>query len=231
MSVLEIADAAFFDLTTDRAANVSFLEGALKDSSDDPQILWRLARATYDLGLLETTPLETKRSLAFERVTMTTKALELAPDDPNVLKWAAIALSATNEFENAKTKLINVVRIRSLFQRACDVGGDALCHHLLGRCCYQLADMTWMQRTAARALVSEVPTSTYEEALRHFEACESKEPKTHKNNAFYMSQTLIKLKRKKEAKEWIQICILMPNTKGVTDEQLHAQALALDKQL
>lgn len=45
---------------------------------------------------------------------------------------------------------------------------DATTLHLLGRWCFSVANITWIERTAASALFSSPPSSSYEEALGYF---------------------------------------------------------------
>lgn len=52
---------------------------------------------------------------------------------------------------------------------------DGYAHYVLGRWCFQVASVGWIQRKAAAALFASPPESTYEQALEHFFTAESRE--------------------------------------------------------
>lgn len=52
---------------------------------------------------------------------------------------------------------------------------DGYAHYVLGRWCYQVASVGWLQRKAAAALFASPPESSYEQALEHFMKAETRE--------------------------------------------------------
>jgi hypothetical protein len=45
-------------------------------------------------------------------------------------------------------------------------GGDQTLNHLLGRWCYAVASVSWMERKLASAIFATPPESSYDEALK-----------------------------------------------------------------
>ena len=82
-------------------------------------------------------------------------------------------MSDVSEFEGYKKQIANAYVIRDEFLKACELNPqDAVCHFLIGEWCFTVADMGWVQRQAAKALFGTPPSSSYEEALKHFEKAE-----------------------------------------------------------
>lgn len=44
---------------------------------------------------------------------------------------------------------------------------DPTLHHLLGRWCFEVANLSWLERKAAGMLFADPPTATNEEAMEH----------------------------------------------------------------
>ena len=52
---------------------------------------------------------------------------------------------------------------------------DGYAHYVLGRWCFQVASVGWIQRKAAAALFASPPESSYEQALEHFKMAETRQ--------------------------------------------------------
>ena len=86
-----------------------------------------------------------------------------------MFQWKGILLSDVGDYEGSKKKIQNAYIIRDEFVKASELNpNDALCYFLLGEWCYTVSDMSWMLRQAAKAIFGTPPSSTFEEALKHF---------------------------------------------------------------
>lgn len=53
---------------------------------------------------------------------------------------------------------------------------DATSIYMLGQYCYNIADMSWVQRKVASTLFAAPPEASFEEALEYFRKAEEAEP-------------------------------------------------------
>ena len=135
----------------------------------DPNILWRSARAAYYRSM--TTPdesdmvrLESILKKLMESAKVTTSSL--------THKWIAIV---HNAYAVRKGSISDRVEAGLSFERnakrALELDpSDPTLHYLLGRFCFDVAGLTWLERKGAKAVSGkEPPKTTYQEALQHFE--------------------------------------------------------------
>ncbi|XP_010217534.1 PREDICTED: regulator of microtubule dynamics protein 1 [Tinamus guttatus] len=133
-------------------------------TSEDAELLWRLARASRDLAQLSSTSAEEKKQLVYEALEYAKKALERNESNFAAHKWYAICISDVGDYEGIKSKIANAFVIKEHFQRAIELNPkDATSIHLMGIWCYSFADMPWYQRKIAAVLFATPPTSTYKE--------------------------------------------------------------------
>ncbi|EQC40515.1 hypothetical protein SDRG_02405 [Saprolegnia diclina VS20] len=120
--------------------------------------------------------------------------------------------------------------IRDHFMKASELSTtDPMASHLLGRftlciCSTHRSCLSWVERAAARGLAGHLaPHSSFKDALANFLKSEEMRPGHLKMNTWYIVQTYVKLKQKKEAKEWAAKVVAMPN---LLDEDHDIDALA-----
>ena len=173
--------------------------------STNPELLWRLARATRDLANLSVTDATSKKSLTYEAHEYAKRALESAEENYACHKWYAITLSSVGDFEGTKQKISNAYEIQSHFKKAIELNPlDATCYHLLGRWCYTVADVSWFQRKIASAIFDTPPSSSYEEALDYFERAERLDPNFYSMNQLWIAKCYQNLNKKTEVREWLE---------------------------
>ncbi|KAG7377134.1 Regulator of microtubule dynamics protein 1 [Phytophthora pseudosyringae] len=207
-----------------------YLKAELPKYSSSVEILWRLARACNYLVDEKSSPDE-KKALALEGLADAEKAYALKSDSAASNKWMAIMTSTVGNFRDLKEKIAGAYVIRDHIQRAIELDPtDATSHNILGQWCLAFADMTWIEKRAAAALFGTPPTATYEEAVQHFQAAESISPGFWKKNVFLLAQTYMKMKRTKEAAEWVLMAKTVP-IKTKEDEDVARDIAALMKQL
>ncbi|KAJ8308602.1 hypothetical protein KUTeg_013476 [Tegillarca granosa] len=151
----------------------------------DVEYYWRLAKSTYQVGQIEGSRgnEEKKKELLYEAKDLASKAVNL----------------------NEK------VLYNEHIERAIDLNPkDPSNHHLLGRWCFGVYMLSWIERKAAGALYATPPTSTAEEALQHFMEAENLNPGVWKENMLYIAKCYIEVGKYKEAKEWLEKAQRLP---------------------
>ena len=112
-------------------------------------------------------------------------------------KWFAVTLGARGEFVPTNEKIQNGFIFKEHIDKAISLNPtDGSLHHLLGRFCFevslcfgdvtliegvqnvkrdfflQVSSLSWIERKVAATLFSSPPTSSYGEALIHFQTAE-----------------------------------------------------------
>ncbi|OQR95210.1 regulator of microtubule dynamics protein 1-like [Achlya hypogyna] len=213
MSSIEQIDSMWNDHNVARKAVFDFATTTAEAEPENPEVLWRLARSNYEYAIEKSVSKELKKKLTYERLDIATKALELAPESGDCHKWVGISTSEVNEYESVLTKLNSALTIRDHFIKASELSTeDPMASHLLGRWCFRVSDMSWVERAAARGLAGHLaPHSSFEDALANFLKSEEMKPGHLKMNTWFIVQTYAKLKNKTEAKKWAAKVAAMPN--------------------
>uniref|UniRef100_A0A915ERW6 Regulator of microtubule dynamics protein 1 n=1 Tax=Ditylenchus dipsaci TaxID=166011 RepID=A0A915ERW6_9BILA len=150
-------------------------------SSDNPELLWRLARVLCELGKNAENNKEKKR-LFSEALEVAKSALDYESNARDgkcfaAHKWYAIVLNYVSEQEGTKSQIKNSVDVKTHFERAVQLNPlDPTSWHLLGVWHFSFADLSGMSRMAASAFFASPPSSTFEEALHHFQRAEVVQP-------------------------------------------------------
>ena len=171
--------------------------------SEDPELLWRSARAYRDRSVMSDVTEEQKKQLVMDGVEVAKRALEFGAENYACHKWYGVLLSRTGDYLGNKVKISNALTIKSHFEKAVELKpDDATSHYLIGMWCFNCANLGWMERKIASALFGTPPSSTYEEALSHFLKAEEMSPSFYSDNQLQIGLMYLKGGKKAEAKEW-----------------------------
>ncbi|CAL4061932.1 unnamed protein product, partial [Meganyctiphanes norvegica] len=183
------------------------------ENKQNPQFLWRFAKATRNMAAIASKQGNTveQKTLIFKAYEHIEKALPLDGNSADIHKWYAILAGARGEYLGVKER----VKTGTVFKHHIDLAlqlqpQDATLHHLLGRFCYEVSHLSWIERRAAAALFGEVPASSYEEALEHFMAAENYKSTAWKENRLYVAKCYIQLANYKETYTWLQKASVAP---------------------
>ncbi|CAH3137084.1 unnamed protein product [Pocillopora meandrina] len=231
MSELELdiktADELFDETRTQEVYDLLLKHRDLQNA----EIEWRLARACRVLAE-ECDDADAKKRLTYEALEHAKLALDL--DDKNYAshKWYAIGLSIVGDYEGNKAKLENSKIMKDHFERAIELNPtDPTSRYLLGLWCFTFADMNWFTKNVAAALFATPPSSSYEEALSHFQEAEKLEPNFFSKNHLMLGTTLFKQKKREEAKVWLSKAVNENPLKTKDDEKAKEEAEELLKRL
>jgi len=188
---------------------LEFLKEEHEKNPTDIEIWWRLARAYFDVAEQETDHENKKENLK--------KGLEvieaaLVADDKHyaIHKWWAVLTSSYGEFLGTKEKIQNAFQIKEHALKALEANpSDSTTLHLLGRWCYSVANISWIERTAASAIFATPPTSSFEEAIDYFLKAQEFAPKFIRN-ALFIGDSYTHLKQSDKAQEWFQKAAAIP---------------------
>ena len=193
-----------YDRGTNWQALYDFLKRIAEDSPDDPEVLWRLARATYELSEQPHLKKEEANALVFEAFEVAKHMLVVANDHFKSHSWYGILLNAVGEIQGSKKKISNLQTVKEHWIRATELNPkDASSFHLLGRWAKGIVEINWYMKQIAHAIYGRIPPSSYEEALEYFERAEQIDPGFWLQNQLCIAECYIALGKKDEGKRWL----------------------------
>eukprot|EP01133_Synstelium_polycarpum_P007706 gene7706-9024_t len=195
-----IAQADALHINREYATIYALLTKANEDFPDNIEIMWRLARSYYDKNE-EISDKTQKQELVKKGLDLINRGLEMDDNHWAMNKWWAIFTNAMGDYISQKEKIANAIKIKEHITKSLDVKRDATSLHILGRWCYTISNISWIERGIATALFGSPPTSTFGEALKSFLECQELDP-TNIRNSLFVGDTYTALKDYAKAKEW-----------------------------
>ncbi|KAG8327292.1 cellular calcium ion homeostasis [Homalodisca vitripennis] len=180
---------------------------------NDVEVLWRISRAQYKASQSSSVSDAEKRQMIQEAYDSITKAMELNDSHWAVHKWMSVLLDAQSSYDGIKARVTQLENVKRHMLKAVELNPtDATTHYMLGSWCYQIADMSWIQRKIAATIFAAPPTSTFEEALHFFSKAEEIEPRFYSQNLLMLGKTLLKLQKPKEAAQYLTLARDYPSS-------------------
>ena len=124
---------------------LKMITDSLKEHNNNPSFLWRLCKAQYLNAVLagQDGAGDIKKDLITEAVQSGQRALDINQDISEAHKWYAISLGSRGEFQGVKEKILDGFEFKKHIDRAAELNpGDHITHHLLGRFCYEVSQVT-----------------------------------------------------------------------------------------
>ncbi|XP_071006819.1 regulator of microtubule dynamics protein 3 isoform X2 [Oncorhynchus clarkii lewisi] len=184
---------------------------------DSREFLWRLARAYSDM-YDSTEDKQEKKSYAEQGREEAEFALKKNGLNAECHKWFAVLTGLTSQYETMHSKLKSSHILKEHLDRAIALrDDDPLCFYLLGRWCYEVSTLGWLEKKAAAALYDKPPTSTLDDALGNFLKAEELNPGFSKTVRLYIAKCHKELGNVSEAKNWALLALKMPS--GSSEEE------------
>uniref|UniRef100_A0A1A7YY19 Regulator of microtubule dynamics protein 2 n=1 Tax=Iconisemion striatum TaxID=60296 RepID=A0A1A7YY19_9TELE len=182
--------------------------------------LWRLTRAYCDVHDISSTQ-EEKKSHAESGKQVGQEAVSLNPTSAESHQWYAIMCGIMAEYDSIQNKIKNGYIFKDHLDKAIDLKPqDPLSYYLLGRWCYAVAQLSWIERKVAATLFGEPPSASVEDALKHFLKVEEIHPAYSKLNYVFLAKCYKDLGRLDLARK---MCESARSMKNVSKEDEEAQ--------
>jgi len=185
-----------------------------EDFPDNIEILWRLARSHYQVAVDNPDDKIRQEKLFTQGLVYATKALQVDPNHDTGYKWSGVLTNCVDDFKPKKEKIADAFKIKEFFQNAERLNPkDATTKFCLGRWCFTVASISWVERNAASLLFATPPESSYEEALGYFQQAETiaEENPLYLGSLtqiyFMLGKTYTTLNKKDEGLKSFQKCI------------------------
>ncbi|XP_063161672.1 regulator of microtubule dynamics protein 2 isoform X1 [Candoia aspera] len=187
-----------------------------------PGFLWRLARAYGDMFEL-TADADEKKNYAAEGKLVGENAINLDPSSAESHQWFAVMCGYLSQFETIQNKIRNGYLFKEHLDKAVALKPqDPLLYYLTGRWCYEVAQLSWIEKKVAAALFGTPPTSTIHEALQNFLKAEEIHPGYSKYNYVYLAKCYKDLGQRSNA---LRCCETALSILPVTNEDQEAEKI------
>ena len=139
-----------------------------ESNKEDVEILWRLARGYFDLAD-QTSDESVKKNNIDKGLPYAKLALDIDPSSAKANHWYAVMIGQKGVLEGTKQKILNSYEVKKYCLKAIEIDPSydgSL--HVMGRWHYNVADLSWIERTIASAVYATPPKGSFEEAINYF---------------------------------------------------------------
>ncbi|XP_077350783.1 regulator of microtubule dynamics protein 2 [Festucalex cinctus] len=218
--LLERIDSMHQGTDADKRESLSILTTQREEFGQNSTFLWRLIRAHCDVHDISAT-LEEKKTHAETGKKVGEDAVALNPKCAESHQWYAIMCGIMAEYDTVQNKIKNGYIFKDHLDKAIELKPqDPLSYYLLGRWCYAVAQLSWLERKVAAALFGEPPSATVEDALKNFLKVEDIQPRYSKLNYVFLAKCYRDLGYMKKAREMCEAATAM---QSVSKEDEDAQ--------
>ncbi|XP_058914045.1 regulator of microtubule dynamics protein 3 isoform X3 [Kogia breviceps] len=173
--------------------------------------LWRLARAYSDMCELAEEAGE-KRSYALSGKEAAEAALEKGNENAECHQWYAVLCGQLAEHEGIQRRIQSGFSFKEHVDKAIALKPEnPMAYFLLGRWCYQVSHLSWLEKKTATALCESPLGATVQDALQSFLKAEELQPGFSKAGRIYISKCYRELGKNPEAKRWMKLALELPN--------------------
>ncbi|XP_063803848.1 regulator of microtubule dynamics protein 3 [Pseudophryne corroboree] len=177
---------------------------------DHQDFLWRLARSYSDMYEITEDILE-KKSYAFDGKEEAEIALQKGGQSAECHKWFAILCGQHSEHEGIQKRIQIGYLFKEHIEKAIALQPhDSVCYYLLGRWCYEVSNLGWLERKTASALYETPPSATVQEALEKFLKAEELSPGFSKAARVNIAKCYRDLGEISSANHWIKLAAELP---------------------
>lgn len=203
-----------------RQARVALLE-ARKLHPDQPEILWRLSKASSQLAASSPSTSE-RRALNKEALEAAERAASLAPDDADARLSMAIALGrvASHESPSRQVEMSKAIRTEAEAATRLDPG-NSLAWHVLGRWHYEVANFNPFLKSVAQVIYGKFPDASNQTAADCFQKALTAAPGSAMDHVEY-GRALAAMGRTAEGAEAIRVGLSLPS-RGPEDNEAKAR--------
>ncbi|XP_054720597.1 regulator of microtubule dynamics protein 1-like [Uloborus diversus] len=191
--LLDELDALLDSDSSDKESMYFRLTSKKEEYSGSAEFLWRLAKVTHLYGIVVQArgEIEKRKQLAFEASNYAKMAYELDQQNPEVHKWYAITIGSLGDYVGTQEKIVNGYTFKEHVDKAISLKpSDPTLYYMLGRWCYEVAMLPWVQRKVASTLFSSPPEASLEEARAYLLKADKLKP-NWKENLLFLAKTYI----------------------------------------
>ncbi|XP_040268182.1 regulator of microtubule dynamics protein 3 [Bufo bufo] len=184
--------------------------------------LWRLVRSYSDMCEI-TEDIPEKKSYAVEGKEEAEVALLKEGPSAECHKWFAILCGHLSEHESIQKRIQTGYLFKEHIEKAILLQpNDAQCYYLLGRWCYEVSNLGWLERKTASALYDTPPSATVDEALQNLLKAEELSPGFSKAARVNIAKCYRDLGNTSDAAHWLKLAAELPERTREDKESMSA---------
>ncbi|XP_072896446.1 regulator of microtubule dynamics protein 3-like isoform X2 [Hemitrygon akajei] len=224
--LLSITDSLHEGTNTDKAKGLKMLLKKKSTYNMKPNFCWRLARAYLDMEEMSIKKNEKISYLDLGKEVAKT-GFQLDDSCAECHKWYAIISGQQADHETTQNRIKAGYIFKEHIDKAIKLkNDDPSLYYLLGRWCYEVAQLGWIERKAAATLYGTPPSSTIDEALKNFLKAEELNPGYSKSNSVYIAKCYMDLGNNATAVHWLDLASELPMiSKDDTEAQKNLEAM------
>ena len=139
------------------------------EDTNNIDVVYRLARSIFLLGEEESNP-NRQADIYYRGFNYAKKALSINVDNGHANFWYAAYIGKIGLLEGTEQKILNSYEVKQYGMRAINLIPDyEHSYHLMGRWHYELAELTWFERSIASLIYATPPKGSYEKAVELFQ--------------------------------------------------------------
>ncbi|KAI1894562.1 hypothetical protein AGOR_G00117060 [Albula goreensis] len=220
MVLLEQVDSLHDGSESEKKEGLTLLLEKKEEFGQKTPFLWRLMRAYADAHDMASN-VDEKKSCAATGKIVGEEAIMLNPMCAESHQWYAIMCGLMSEYESVQNKIKNGYLFKDHLDKAIELKPqDPLSYYLLGRWCYSVAQLSWIERRVAATLFGEPPTASIQDALKHFLKVEEIQPKYSKFNYVFLAKCYKELGQRGQA---VEMCNAARSMCTISKEDEEAQ--------
>ncbi|XP_036240306.1 LOW QUALITY PROTEIN: regulator of microtubule dynamics protein 3 [Molothrus ater] len=218
--LLEQADRLHSGDEQDRREGFQLLLNNKLAYAGQREFLWRLARAHCDMWEL-TEDKDERRSYATGGKEELELALQNWDQSAECHQWFAILCGQVSEQESISKRIQAGYVFKEHIDKAIALKPqDPQLYYLLGRWCYQVAHLGWLEKRTVSALFEAPLTATVQDALQNFLRVEELSPGFSKAGRVYIAKCYRDLGNASQAVLWMDLAAELP---GYTKEDAESE--------
>ncbi|XP_029305778.1 regulator of microtubule dynamics protein 2 [Cottoperca gobio] len=216
--LLERIDSLHRGAESDKRESLNLLLEQREEFGQNSTFIWRLIRAYCDVHDISST-LEEKKTHAETGKKVGAEAVSLNPTCAESHQWYAIMCGIMAEYDTVQNKIKNGYIFKDHLDKAIELKPqDPMSYYLLGRWCYAVAQLSWIERKVAATLFGDPPSATVEDALNNFLKVEDIQPGYSKLNYVFLTKCYKDLGRRDKARKMCEAACSM-NVVSKEDEE------------
>ena len=139
-----------------------------REDSENIEIIFRLARSVFLIAEEEKNQSK-QADIYYKGFEYAKKALRMNSDNGYANFWYAAYIGKIGLLEGTKQKILNSYKVKEYGMKAIKLVPEyEHCHHLMGRWNYELAELTWIEKSIASLVYATPPKGSYKKAIKLF---------------------------------------------------------------
>ncbi|MBL7135201.1 MAG: hypothetical protein ISS81_01245 [Candidatus Marinimicrobia bacterium] len=206
------------------------LREAEKIDSDNPEVLWKIARAYFDFSDQEPDNEDVQKENLYPGFEYAKRCIEIAPDVADGHQYYAILIGRIGEIEGTKQKIKNSYAVKEHTLKAIELDPDEPAnYHVMGRWHFALSELSWIERQIAAVIYATPPKASFEEAEKFFLKARKLEYDDIRH-VLWLGKTYIELDKEDQAKKMLETTLKM-KAESDSDRAMQNEARELLKKL